>query len=459
MSPRTPQLAVEDCDEAIKINKTYVKAINRRGIALEALERYDEALNDFIITASLDVSANTSALHSVDRILRKLAVRKAAEIFDMQVHNLPPLRDISAYFASFRHQPSLGPPDRVSSGDAILLRALQAFDVADYGNAMLLVNEALEDGISISWRSGRARARNMRGTFRYLVGNFADAKADFLSSLAIVPNYTQNFVKLARIHTDEGEEEAAFKCFDDAIMFDANDPDIYHHRGQVFLGATEYTLAAENFAKSIALDRSFIWSHSQLAAAQCRAGNIDECEVTLLRTMELFPEQSEPFNYYGELLLHKRRYEAAIEMFDCAYELEKLKEIPNLASLINKSRALFQWNQDIDAAQDCCSQVLETEPENVAAISLFSEISLALGDFEDAITRFEQLLAVAHSKTNIAAVVSCQYACAAHMKFLEKYSDLSSELQAFAREKHLKLIHRHLSRLQHSSISDLTAGI
>ena len=44
MSPPQHELVVKDCDEALKIDPNYVKALNRRAGALEALKRYQEAL-------------------------------------------------------------------------------------------------------------------------------------------------------------------------------------------------------------------------------------------------------------------------------------------------------------------------------------------------------------------------------------------------------------------------------
>jgi mitochondrial import receptor subunit TOM70 len=44
MEPPQHQKAVEDCDEALKLDSRYIKALNRRGTALEALERYEDAL-------------------------------------------------------------------------------------------------------------------------------------------------------------------------------------------------------------------------------------------------------------------------------------------------------------------------------------------------------------------------------------------------------------------------------
>jgi tetratricopeptide (TPR) repeat protein len=44
MTPPKYEQVVEDCDEALKLDANYVKALNRRANALEALERYEEAL-------------------------------------------------------------------------------------------------------------------------------------------------------------------------------------------------------------------------------------------------------------------------------------------------------------------------------------------------------------------------------------------------------------------------------
>ncbi len=44
MEPPQHEIVIADCDEALKLDSHYVKALNRRGTALEALERYEEAL-------------------------------------------------------------------------------------------------------------------------------------------------------------------------------------------------------------------------------------------------------------------------------------------------------------------------------------------------------------------------------------------------------------------------------
>lgn len=52
MKPPKFDQIIDDCDKAIALNKDYVKAINRRANALEALDRLEEALRGRFATFS-----------------------------------------------------------------------------------------------------------------------------------------------------------------------------------------------------------------------------------------------------------------------------------------------------------------------------------------------------------------------------------------------------------------------
>jgi mitochondrial import receptor subunit TOM70 len=49
MTPPKYELVIQDCEEAVALDKKYVKAINRRGIAFENLERYEEAIRGGLV--------------------------------------------------------------------------------------------------------------------------------------------------------------------------------------------------------------------------------------------------------------------------------------------------------------------------------------------------------------------------------------------------------------------------
>lgn len=166
----------------------------------------------------------------MERVLKKLSTEKAAEIIQSRDPRLPSYTFISAYFAAFRERPVPALPENPSQGDQTLLLALQALQAADYAHALSFINEAFEQGVSTT--QGQAETLNLRGTFKFLMGDVDGAKADLEESIKLAPEFTQSLVKVASVHMEQGDPQKAFQCFEDAIKSNPNDPDIYYHRGQ-----------------------------------------------------------------------------------------------------------------------------------------------------------------------------------------------------------------------------------
>ena len=201
----------------------------------------------------------------------------------------------SAYFGAFRTRSPPALPENPTTGDNTLILGLEALAAADYAHAFTLVNEAIEQGIS--WDNGKAEALNLRGTFKFLMTDVDGAKEDFQASLELQPSLTQTWVKIASVWMEQGDPKKAFECFDEAIKHNADDADIYYHRGQVLFIMNEFTDAADNYTKSTELDDKFVFSHIQLAVAQYKSGNLANGMATFRRTLKAFPERSEPQNY------------------------------------------------------------------------------------------------------------------------------------------------------------------
>jgi import receptor subunit TOM70 len=106
MSPPKQELVVQDCDDALKLDITYVKALNRRAAALEALGRHQEALRgalsyqnclvayrdmlepDYTAATILDKFQNEAAAQSVERVLKKISSTEAQEILKASPHSI-----------------------------------------------------------------------------------------------------------------------------------------------------------------------------------------------------------------------------------------------------------------------------------------------------------------------------------------------------------------------------------
>jgi len=434
MTPPKHDLVINDCDEALKLDPKYVKALNRRGLALEGLEKYQEALRDFTAATILDRFQNQQTANAVERVLKVLATTQAKEIMEKREPRLPSSTFISAYFAAFRPRTHPVLPEEPSTGDQTLLLALGALDASDYAHAVTFVNEAIEQGIS--WDIGRAEALNLRGTFKFLMGEVSDAKSDLEESIKLLPTFTQSLVKIASVHMEQGNPKSAFECFDTAISSNPTDADIYYHRGQVLFIMNEFGEASENYAKSSELDEGFVFSHIQLAVAQYKMGELAKSMATFRRTLRMFPGRSEPFNYYGELLLDQQRFEEAVEKFDKAIELEQLKPKtkapPNVLPMVNKGLALYQWKQDIGAAERCCHEALRMDEDCEAAVATLAQLSLQQSKIPEASKMFERQAELARTEPELVNALTYMYATTSQAEFLRAYPDMAVQLGQIA---------------------------
>ena len=376
---------VEDTTAAINLDNEYVKALNRRANAYENMELYSEALLDYTASCIIDSFRNEQSAQSVERLLKKVAEKKAKLILETKEKKLPGATFISNYLQSFRAKPR---PDGLEetveldeqSGKGQLqsgLAALTSQTSEAYEKAATCFDKALELG---DLGEHEAFAYNMRGTFRYLRGEATEALDDITKSTSLDPSMTQSFIKRASMHLELGkplesiskclptdsflaDRDAASRDFDYALERSQEDPDIYYHRAQLHFILGEYAEAAKDYQKSIDLDKDFIFSHIQLGVTQYKMGSIASSMATFRRTIKNFDKVPDAYNYYGELLLDQQKYPEAIEKFDTAVDLEKQTNplAMNVLPIINKALALFQWKQDSAEAEKLCEKALISE--------------------------------------------------------------------------------------------------
>ncbi|KAL5521946.1 TOM70 [Sanghuangporus sanghuang] len=416
--------AVEDCTEALKINPKHERSVGRRGTALEKLGRFEEALRDFTAATLLTKFNDQKVAESVERVLKMVTEPKAREIMAKREPRLPPHTFVDAYFGAFRSRPIPDLPGNPSMGDNTLKLALEALAARDYTHSLTFVNEAIEQGVSFD--VGRAHALNLRGSFRFLMGDSQAAKEDLEAAIKAQPQFTQSLVKIASVHMEQGNSVDAFAAFDRAIKYDSKDPDIYYHRGQVLFIMQEFKQAADNYRKSLELDPSFVFSHIQLAVAQYKANQLSDSMATFRKALKAFPQRSEPYNYYGELLLDQKRFEDAIDKFDRAIEIEKSKAPPtNVLAMVNKGLTLFQWKNDLAAAEKIIKEALVADPECEAAVATLAQISLQRGEVEQAMTYFQRQVELSRTEADVMNALQFMHAAKAQNEFARNYPDLA----------------------------------
>lgn len=347
------------------MDSEYVKALNRRAIAYEHLEKYSEALLDFTASCIIDGFSNEVSRNALERLLKKVAEKKGKAIVDAKGKKLPSPTFVSNYLQSFRPQPlpeGLDESVELSedSGKGLLRKGLIAMakKTGDgYEEASAAFEKALEVG---DLGEFEALALNLRATFTYLSGNAQSALLDLNKSVELQPSLVQSYIKRASLHLELGNKESAADDFELAISHNKDDPDIYYHRAQLHFILGEFAEAAKDYQKSIDLDRTFIYSHIQLGVTQYKMGSVASAMATFRRSVKNFEDVPDVYNYYGELLLDQQNFSEAIEKFDKAVEMEKQSKPLgiNVLPLINKALALFQWKGDFPEAENLCKKAL-----------------------------------------------------------------------------------------------------
>lgn len=343
---------------------------------------------------------------------------------------LPSPTFISSYLAAFRDHPKPTLPENPSQGDQTLMLSFDALSSADYPHAVSFCNEAIEQGIST--KHLQAEAYNIRGTFKFLIGDSAGAKEDLEKSLELEPTFVQSWVKIASVHMELGDAVSAFGDFETAIKHNPNDPDIYYHRGQVFFIMGEHQKAIDDYQKSIDLDDKFIFTHVQAAVAQYKMGDVAKSMAAFRRILKQFPDRGEPSNYYGEILLDQQKFDESVQRFDRSIELDKDRKPRNVLPFVNKALALFQWKQDIQAAEALCKEALEIDPDCDVAVATLAQLSLQQGKIDDAIKWFEKSGKLARTEGELVNAITYEHASRAQAAFLKNFPEYAERLGQIA---------------------------
>lgn len=432
---------VEDTTAALALDSEYVKALNRRANAYEHLEKFSEALLDYTASCIIDGFRNEQSAQSVERLLKKVAEAKGKAILEGKEKKLPSPTFVTNYLQSFRPQPRPEGLEETAdleenSGKGQLRAGLVAMEKKTgegYDAASAAFDKALE---LRDLGEHEAFAYNMRGTFRYLRGENADALKDLDKSVELRPSLTQSYIKRASMHLELGNRGGAADDFEKAMEQKEDDPDIYYHRAQLHFILAEFAEAAKDYQKSIDLDRDFIFSHIQLGVTQYKMGSIASSMATFRRCIKNFDKMPDVYNYYGELLLDQQKYSEAVEKFETAIEMEKQTKPSrmNVLPLINKALALFQWKQDFPEAEKLCQKALIIDPECDIAVATMAQLLLQQGKVIDALKYFERAAELSRTEGEIVNALSYAEATRTQLEVQQKYPRLASRLQGMGNQ-------------------------
>ncbi|KPV78707.1 uncharacterized protein RHOBADRAFT_51141 [Rhodotorula graminis WP1] len=420
---------VEDCTSALRLDPSYIKALNRRATAREQLggpNNLYKALCDFTASAILDSFQNQATTDSVERVMKQLAAEKAQQILATREPRLPSPTFITAYLTAFREQAPPALPANPAQGDRTLQLAFEALSAKDFTHALSLFNEALDQGVTQA--PARAAALNMRATFKFIMSDAEGALADLDAATDVDPDSAQSWVKKASVHMELGRPDDAMQDFERALAINANNADVFYHRGQVYFITGEFDKAIAEYRKSSELDPSFIFSHIQLAVAQYKSGSTEKALHQFRRLVEKNPQSPEVHNYYGELLLDQQQFTEAVAQFDKSIELSKFTVPRNVLPMVNKALAIFQHRQDFVEAEKICREAVAIDEQCDVGVATLAQLLLQQNKVHDAVEMFERSAEMARTEPELVNALTYENATRAQLAFLSEYPEQATRL-------------------------------
>jgi len=417
-----------DCTLALSLNPKYVKALQRRAKACELTKDLQQSLEDVTAACILESFQNQATLLTADRVLKELGRQHAKEAMAKRTPVMPSQHFIKTYFSSFIEDPitnSLAQEKESDSAEADLrglARAKQAFKSQNYEDIIPACSEEIETN-----ENHKMEALVLRATFHLLLGEHNKALSDME---AVIENVDANvklrvnaLIKRASLYMQLEQPPKAIEDFNRAAELDENNSDVYHHRGQVHLLMEKVTEAMNDFNKAVSLNPNFPIAYVQKCYTDYRYAfstqNVEKMEEVMKafqQAIEKFPECSECYTLFAQVLSDQQEFDKANNYFQKAIEVDP----ENATVYVHRALLQLQWTGDIDKAVDLINQALKMDEKCEFGYETLGTIEVQRGNLRRAVELFDTAIPLAKTELEMSHLFSLRDAAMAQAKVAEK---------------------------------------
>jgi len=439
---------LKDCDESIKLNNRYGKALDRRSkinkkIALsltsgegddiveKKIKHLKQAMEDVSLVAQLE-GYKHEQLMFVDEVLKHLGSALAVMANKTREPNLPSSHTILQYFTSFMDDPLF---DSIE-GDGPYVKAKECFDKKEFDKILPLCEEEIS-------ANGKylLKAKLMKATFLVLTKQLEAA----LKLLSEVIDEAENEIKIKvnalvkrgalyiqRCHDPTTDANMSYADFNLAADLDPNSADVLMNRGQINLLLDNFQAAVEDLAKAAELRPDFALANVQklytdFLAAQIQndAKQIDEIVEGFKAAVVKFPSCVEVYALYAKVLQERGDAEGADEMYKKGTELN-----PDNANLIvHRALLALQRTGDIEATMAEINRAIQVDAKCEFAYETIGQIEIQRENMEAAVKAFDQAIPLVNTELEMAHLFGLRESAYAKMVAKQKLLELPTGMQ------------------------------
>ncbi|MDZ8186473.1 MAG: tetratricopeptide repeat protein [Nostoc sp. ChiSLP02] len=285
--------AIEDYNQAIKINPNYADAYYNQGLAHYDLGDKQAAIEDY--TQAIKINPDYA----------NAFINRGLTHYD--------LGDKQAAIEDYNQAIKINP----DHANAYINRGLTRSELGDKQAAIADYNQA------ITINPNDAVAYYNRGLARYDLGDKQAAITDYNQAIKINPDYANSFINRGLARSELGDNQGAIADYNQAIKIDPNYALAYFNRGVVRYDLGDKQAAIEDYNQAIKINSSYAVAYYNRGLARYDLGDKQAAIADYNQAITINPNYANAYYNRGLARYNLGDKQAAIEDFRQAANLYK----------------------------------------------------------------------------------------------------------------------------------------
>ncbi|RLD82029.1 MAG: hypothetical protein DRJ10_05460, partial [Bacteroidetes bacterium] len=182
--------------------------------------------------------------------------------------------------------------------------------------SLMLFNKALE------LEPEDAKIYTAMGKAYYWMDEDNKAKEFFLKAINYDKSQAEAYIGVADVYENAQEYSEALDWAKKALKYDKDNHNIYNTLGSIYMRTEKYTDAAKVFQKALKITNDVDFLYSNSCFVYMMLEEYDKSIEYGAKSIELNPQNSSNYYYYGQANFNKGDFKSSVEAFEKALELD-----------------------------------------------------------------------------------------------------------------------------------------
>lgn len=218
------------------------------------------------------------------------------------------------------------------------------------------------------------------------LGNIPAAAQAAQEASAAQPLNPDLLERLARTQLASGDKSQAAKTYSRLTVLAPSRAHGYLGLAQLRFVDKDYAGAEREVKRALEAEPGSVTAQRLLIQLAMRLGRLDEAQAALRERQKKYPQEAYSLVVESDIELNRQRPDAALAL------LRKAVALPDPGDAAPRLFALLLATKKRDEAQAFETQWLAAHPQDNAFATAVADVTLARGDFDGALTRYEALL-------------------------------------------------------------------